>query len=244
MEVTFENFYPYTGTPSLRDSSVSVVLKFLKSQPATQFSRSNNDRGDFWEILSADRHTLSSGFQRQCIAHLGAFALWSVWSVLYVSKETYTYDKRDVYMRQKRPINIVAHLGALAVGSVWVVFWPIKRALCIWQKRHIHMITETYIYVYNAHSSAHALHVSARFLLDLFDLCSDISKEIYAHDKRDLYTWQKRPIDIYQLTGALMRRMSRRFLIFLVCVLTWQKSPVHMTKETYAYDKRDLYLCI
>jgi len=92
MEVTFENFYPYTATPSLRDSSVSAVLKFLKSQPATQFSQSNNDRGEFWEFLSADRHTLSQGFQRQCVAHLGAFALWSVWSVLYVSKETYTYD--------------------------------------------------------------------------------------------------------------------------------------------------------
>jgi len=28
--------------------------------------------------------------------------------------------------------------------------------------------------------------------------------------------------------------------IFLICVLTYQKSPVHIVKETYIYDKRDL----
>ena len=57
-----------------------------------------------------------------------------------------------------------------------------------------------------------------------------VAKETYECDKRDLWIWQKRPVNVTKETYECDKRD----------LWMWQKRPIHMTKETYECDKRDL----
>ena len=61
-----------------------------------------------------------------------------------VSKETYLYGKRDLFIWQKRPADKTYRIEMLK--SMCVSKENGKRDLFIWQKRPIHMTKETYSY--------------------------------------------------------------------------------------------------